>query len=172
MPTYDASQAECLVFSFKEGVLSRVGHDVKLRVESFEVSIDEDSVAGTFDARSVRAICAMKRGRPKPGALKPKDLREIDDNVHDKILDSDRHPTVRFESDSVEQSGQTWTVRGKLTLAGETRPLLVRASRVGDRLVARVKLHTPDFGIAPFKALMGALKVKPDIEVELSVPAP
>jgi hypothetical protein len=36
--------------------------------------------------------------------------------------------------------------------------------------VAEIKLHQPDFGIKPFTAALGALKVKPDVVVRVSVP--
>jgi len=42
----DASTAECLVFTEKEGLLSGVAHDLKLRVERFRLRIDDDSVDG------------------------------------------------------------------------------------------------------------------------------
>jgi hypothetical protein len=36
--------------------------------------------------------------------------------------------------------------------------------------VAEVKIHQPDFGIKPYTAALGALKVKPDVLVRVSVP--
>jgi len=30
MPRYDQTQAECLVFTFKEGLLSKIAHDLKV----------------------------------------------------------------------------------------------------------------------------------------------
>ena len=39
-----------------------------------------------------------------------------------------------------------------------------------DDWVAELKLHQPDFGIKPYSAALGALKVKPDILVRVSVP--
>jgi hypothetical protein len=40
----------------------------------------------------------------------------------------------------------------------------------GDRWVTDLKLHQPDFGIKPFSAALGALKVKPDVIIRVSVP--
>jgi len=36
--------------------------------------------------------------------------------------------------------------------------------------VAEVPIHQPDFGIKPYSAMLGALKVKPDLVVRCSVP--
>ena len=38
------------------------------------------------------------------------------------------------------------------------------------RLVAEVRLHQPDFGITPYRALLGALRVRADVLVSLSIP--
>jgi hypothetical protein len=36
--------------------------------------------------------------------------------------------------------------------------------------VVELKLHQPDFGIKPFSAALGALRVKPDVMIRVSVP--
>jgi hypothetical protein len=43
--------------------------------------------------------------------------------------------------------------------------------REGERLATSVRLHQPDFGIAPYRAMLGALRVKADVVVRASVPA-
>src|SRR4051812_4209200 len=35
----DPASAECLVYTFKEGLLSAVAHDLKIRVERFEIEV-------------------------------------------------------------------------------------------------------------------------------------
>jgi hypothetical protein len=40
----------------------------------------------------------------------------------------------------------------------------------GDRWVAEMNIHQPDFGIKPYTAALGALKVKPEVMVRISVP--
>ena len=32
MPKYDENQAECLIYTFKDGLLSKVAHDLKIKV--------------------------------------------------------------------------------------------------------------------------------------------
>ena len=60
---------------------------------------------------------------------------------------------------------------GTLALHGVERQITVQVRPEGDRMVAAVPLHQADFGIRPFSALLGALKVKPDLTVRLSLPA-
>jgi polyisoprenoid-binding protein YceI len=173
MPHYDSSSAECLVFTFKEGLLSAVAHDLKLRVTRFSLEVDANagSVSGRFQTDSLEVVCARKEGRDDPGALRDRDRREIEKNIVNDVLHAKRHPEARFESSSVEPRGDGYQVRGTLTLHGTSRELSLDVRREGDRLVTEVPLHQPDFGIKPYRAAMGTLRVQPDVRVRLSVPA-
>jgi hypothetical protein len=53
---------------------------------------------------------------------------------------------------------------------GKSRNIQTSVRSDGDRWVAEVKIHQPDFGIKPYTAALGALKVKPDVVVRVSVP--
>lgn len=174
MARYDAQSGECLVLTFKEGVLSAVAHDLELRVGSFTLDVDDTSHAidARFDLRSLRVVCAMKDGRESPSSLSDKDKREIEQNMAKDVLDSGRWPEARFVSKKVRADGDAWVIDGDLTLCGKTHELSARATRAGDRLEARVRLHQPDFGIKPYKAMLGTLRVQADVEVRLSLPAP
>ena len=170
MPTYDQTRAECLVYAFKEGLLAAVGHDVKLRVGKFSVESDGATLKGTFDPASVATVTAMRQGSENPGALSDKDKRTIDGYLRDDILHPRRFPKIEFRSTEIEAEDDGWNVEGDLTLHGRTRKVKGRVERRGDRLVGRVRVHQPDFGIEPFRAMLGTLKIQPTVEVELSVP--
>ena len=50
----DASTAECLVYTFREGLLAAVGHDLCLRVARFTVELgDGDAIVAELDAASL-----------------------------------------------------------------------------------------------------------------------
>jgi hypothetical protein len=168
---FDQTTAKCFVFTYKEGLLSRVGHDLKLRCDRFEVTIAPDRVDASFDAAAFSVVGALKDGRESPGALSPKDERQILENMRRDVLQPDRFPTIRFTSDEVRADARTTTVSGRLELHGVSRPVRATARRVGGELIAEIDIHTPDFGIPPFSALLGALKVKPTVKVRLAVSA-
>jgi hypothetical protein len=171
VPTFDATTATCSVFAHKEGLLSAVGHDVRLAVKRFSVEVAPDRVVGTFDARSVSAVCATRQGQDAPGTLSAKDLATIDGYVQNDILETRRHAEIRFESAAVHLDHGEGEFEGTLTLHGRSREITVRVSTAGGRTVARVRLSQPDFGITPFKAMLGTLRIQPQVDVELSVPA-
>ena len=52
MARYDAYNSECLLFSFKDGLLARLAHDLKLQVERFSIEVDDTAhqIKATFDA--------------------------------------------------------------------------------------------------------------------------
>lgn len=172
MPTFNASNAECHVFTFKEGLLSAVAHDLKIRVTDFEVELDEqnDHIHGRFDASSLRVVNAMRNGGDTPNLPNDGDRRKIEENIVNDVLHSDKFPYIEFESEALREKGDGYQVKGKLTLHGRENTVIVDVSQKGERYVAEAVLHQPDYGIKPFSALMGTLKIKPDIRICLSVP--
>ena len=170
MPAFDATTAKCLVYAYKEGLLSAVGHDVLLKVGTFAVQAEPGSVTATFDAGSLAVVCAMRDGAQNPGALSDKDKRTIEGYVREDILHARRYPKIAFRSTAIEAEDDEWWVDGELELHGRKRAVRARISRRAEEVVTKVRLHQPDFGITPFRALMGTLRIQPHVDVELVVP--
>jgi polyisoprenoid-binding protein YceI len=172
MARYDAYNSECLIFSFKDGLLARLAHDLKLQVERFSIEVDETTrqIKATFDPSSIQVVCAQIDGRDDSSTLSKGDKKKIYDNVTKDVLHTRKHPEIRFDSTNVAESGDGFAVEGTLQMHGKSRSIQTSVRADGDRLVAELELHQPDFGIKPFTAALGALKVKPDVVVRLSVP--
>ncbi|MFT3774150.1 MAG: YceI family protein [Minicystis sp.] len=173
MPRFDASSAECLVLTFKEGLLSAVAHDLQIRVARFEIDIDDAShaVRARFEAGSLEVVGAVHDGAVREGTLSDADRRKIEDNIANDVLHVRQHPEIRFSSNDVAPEGDGFRIRGELSLHGRTKEIAFSARREGDRLVAEVRIHQPDFGIKPYSAMLGTLKIKPDLVVRCAVPA-
>jgi hypothetical protein len=161
---YDASTAECLVYTFREGLLSAVGHDLCLRVERFTVEVtgeaDAPTILGRFEAASLRAI----------GNLSVADARKIAGNAADDVLQARRFATIEFRSTRVVRDGGRARIDGTLALHGATRP--IRFDAVADERDwrAEVQLDQRDFGIKRYTAMLGALRVRADVLVRIRVP--
>jgi hypothetical protein len=166
MTTHDAKDARCRVFTFKEGLLSAVAHDLEIEVQRFSVTIDGAQVRASFDASSLRVLHAVHDGVPRPGALSDRDRTKIEQTIRDEVLGARRHPEVRFEA---EARGDA--LAGTLTLLGRARPLRVPLRTEGNKRIAEATLHQPDWGIAPYSAMLGTLKIKPDVRVRVELPA-
>jgi hypothetical protein len=172
MAHLDASSAECIVSTFKEGVLSALAHDLRIRVERFEVEVDDATLAvkASFDASSLRVVGAVRAGAVDPSALSDADRAKIERSIADDVLHPRDHALISFVSSSVEKVGDGVRVDGALTLHGTTKHVSTDARAVGDELVAELRVHQPDFGVRPFSAMLGTLKIKPDVVVRFSVP--
>jgi hypothetical protein len=72
MPKLDASQVQCQVLTYKEGLLSAVAHDLKLAVTKLSIEFDPDSkkIDATFDPTSLTVHCAMKDGEERLDTLR------------------------------------------------------------------------------------------------------
>lgn len=170
--TRTSPDAACRVFTFKEGVLSALAHDLELEAGGVKVSWDQAAsrLEARVDAASLRVLWAVRGGHPDPGALSPDDKRKIEATLAAEVLDARRHPSIDFTSDGVRETPAGFEVRGRLRLAGVERPVTLLVRREGARLQAEVELHQPDFGITPYRAALGALRVKPGVKVRVSVP--
>ena len=171
---FDASSAECLVFTYKEGLLSPLAHDLKIRVTRFTLDVDEErrAIKARFDASSLRVVCAMRTGVEAPGTLSAAQRREIESSIAHDVLNAPVFPEIRFSSTSVQGKDDHYLVKGTLVLHGRTRSVPVHARRPGDLYVAEARVHQPDFGIQPYRAFFGTLKVKADVTVQVRLPAP
>ena len=173
MPKYDENQAECLIYTFKDGLLSKVAHDLKIKVGRVSVDVQPNALRAEFDTRSLRVLTPMKDGQDNPSALDDGDKAKIAAQIVSDVLHSEQHPSAVFVSRALKpRADGGYDVEGDLTLHGVSKTISTTTKKQGDRQVASFDLHQPDFGITPFKAMMGTLKIKPDVTVVLSIPQP
>lgn len=164
MARLDPSAVEVHVFTFKEGLLSAVAHDLDLKVGRCTVDADGDTLRAEFDTSSLQVVSAMKDGAASE-ALSSSMKAEIEKNVVHDVLESRRHPTARFETKRVD-AGQ---VEGALTLHGVTRPVRGARRSEGSWDVAEFRFDQRDFGIKPYSAMLGTLKIKPEVLVRVKL---
>ncbi|MEZ4248058.1 MAG: hypothetical protein R3B99_07445 [Polyangiales bacterium] len=62
MSTFDATRAECSVFTYKDGLLSKIAHDLRVKVERFEVKVDGAERNGS-DLRRGKSLRVAPRAR-------------------------------------------------------------------------------------------------------------
>jgi hypothetical protein len=182
MIAYDQNNADCFVFTFKEGLLSPIAHDLRIKIERFTIEVGESSVVASFDCSSLSVDTPMKDGKENPSALNDADKAKIAGQIRDEVLHSGKHPQARFQSRSVvRRADGGYDLAGELTLHGVTRPLQARTEAVGQspRSGAAANatvgggqqldltLHQPDFEIVPFRAMMGTLKIQADVRIRI-----
>lgn len=158
--------------TYREGMAQKVGHDLILNVEKWdatvEVGADGQLTTVGLDADPKSLKVHEGRGGAKP--LSDKDRGDIHKGIDGKVLGGQ---PITFRSAAVEHSGNGLSVSGELTMAGTTKPASFQLALGEDgRVSGTLPVTQSEWGIKPYKALMGALKVKDEIEVVLDVPLP
>jgi polyisoprenoid-binding protein YceI len=145
-----------LVKTYREGVAAKAGHDLVIEVTSWSATADGGEVTLEADPRSLEVREGLRGLKP----LTDRDRAEIRKTIDEKVL---RGEPIAFRgrADGLE-------VTGELTMAGETRPLSFTLT-AGDagRVSGTIPLTQSRWGIKPYRGLMGALKVRDDVEVVL-----
>ena len=134
------------------------------------------SNAATSASRTAEARCSNASKREigstlAPGELNQDYFRKIEANIIDDVLHARKFPQIRFVSTQVSETTEGYNIEGTLHLHGRKKHISIAARRLGDRLTTELELNQPDFGVKPYSAMMGTLKVKPKIVVRIGVPA-
>lgn len=167
------SDGQLLVRIYREGMAKKVGHDLVMELTSWSANVtvdgDSSSIDATADPRSFEV-------REASGGVKPLsdgDRADIKKNIENKVLNTGKHPEILFRSTSVRSTGpDRGTISGELTIAGTTRPVDFDVVVNGDRARMTATVVQSQWGIKPFSAMMGALKVKDAVEMEADVRLP
>ena len=160
--------ASLQVNTYREGVGAKVGHDLVIAVTRWEATIDVaadpagSSIRLTADPRSLEVREGLRGLKPLTG----KDRAEIAKTIDAKILGG---LPISFTSRSVRGGaggGAPLVVEGDLTLAGQTRPITAELAVTDDgHVTGTIPVTQTAWGIKPYRGLMGALKVRDDVEV-------
>ncbi len=164
--------ATLTVFTGREGMAASVGHDLTLEVGHWTaaVHIDEDLAACTLAVTADLSTLEVVEGIGGAMPLTSDNIADIEKNAR-KALAADRYPALTFTSTSVTGTWDAATIHGELTLHGQTAPqdlTLNRVGRVGnDQWRVSGEVVQSRFGIKPFSAFLGALKVKDEVRFEV-----
>lgn len=174
-----AGESSFWIFVPKTGLLSGLAHDHEIGVKSFtgKIIVPEAGAIGGLlemdvDAQSLAVL------DKKPGE---DDKKKIYNSMHNEVLESAKHPKINFKSVSVNDLKQTgsdnysFTLNGDLTLHGVTKriafPVSLTINAQQLRAEGKYTLRQTDFGIKPYSAAGGTVKVKNEITVHFNIVA-
>ena len=139
--TIGPQEARFRVYTYKQGLLSALGHDLVLEARKFTIELRDDGTClATLDPNSLRVVGAVHGDRVE--SMKPSDC------------------------DTIEGG----TFKGTLSLKGVARPLTLSARETGDSRKIEYSFAPSEHGIPPYKAMLGALKIEDRVRVEVEVP--
>ncbi|MBN2192739.1 MAG: YceI family protein [Polyangiaceae bacterium] len=160
------------VFTYKDGPLARFAHDLRLTLQRFSVAIDGRNVNATFDPKSLVVDGVVKGPRIDTRVLTEKDLREIRENIEHEVLKCRTFPEIAYSGRLVVNPGGRLSLKGTLSLLGRQGPLGVSLSRSGETVKGEASVMQTRWGIQPFSALLGAIKIKNVVDVRFELPVP
>jgi polyisoprenoid-binding protein YceI len=150
----------------RTGAVAKAGHDLVIHVTEWSATLDTDAPSLTLDADATSLRVREGTGGMKP--LDEDDLANIEQTIDDEVL---LRRDISFRSTRVEPTEGGFAVEGDLTLVGETRPIAFDLA-VGDRVTGVAVVKQTDWGMKPYTALFGALKVADEVRVEIDAALP
>jgi polyisoprenoid-binding protein YceI len=156
----------------RTGAASKAGHDLTIEVTSWRASlaVGEDPAETTVTLTADGASLQVLDGTGGMQALGDDDRVSIRKTIDDDVL---KRQEITFRSTRVQPGGDGGLhVEGNLELFGKARPIAFDVT-VGDgTLTATVVVKQTDFGMKPYSALFGALKVADEVAVSLAAKLP
>jgi hypothetical protein len=168
----DKKRSTLTVWTFKAGLLARLAHDLQIEVSEYHFVVHGDfrkewSAELGIPVLGLGVLGAVKNKVLQAGKLSLDDRAEIEQTLRSEVLEADRFPLIHYRASFHGPENQE-NIHGELTLKGQTRPVHVSGrlekTITGVHLQGRVKILQSDFGIKPFQAFLGALKVKDEVE--------
>jgi polyisoprenoid-binding protein YceI len=160
--------AKLLIHTGRRGGAAKAGHDLLLEVTSWRATLDaaddptQTRMSLTADSTSLRVLEGTGGMMP----LGDSDKDNIRQTIDDEVL---KRTAIEFHSTSVKPAGEgAFVVQGELELFGRSAPVsfTLRSGERG-RLTAEATVTQSAWGIKPYSALFGALKVADELRVEL-----
>ena len=158
--------------TFREGLLSRLGHDLLLRVGEWSARLEGNSLELSVLPRSVQVVGCMRGGQVFENELSASDRRKIEGSIRDSVLRSESHHSILFSGRVHDLSASRVELKGELEIQGKRRPIDLRLPRDPDGVHADVEIAPSNWGISPFRALGGALKVKDLVRIAARMELP
>jgi polyisoprenoid-binding protein YceI len=158
----------------RKGAAATAGHDLLIEVTSWNGSVEvgEDGAPRTIALAADSASLRVLEGTGGIQSLGDNEKDAIRQTINDDVL---KGGTIEFRSHAVEPSpdGGRLSVRGELELLGARRPITFELLIGEDgRLTGEATVKQTEWGIKPYSALFGTLKVADEVRVAFDGRAP
>lgn len=158
---FGPDNASLRVETGRSGAAAKAGHDLTIDVQSWSATLevgDSSSLELSADPTSLH----VREGKGGMQALKDDDKADIRKTIDKDVL---KKKDISFRSSSVEPAGDGLSVSGDLEMGGKSKPVTFTLSDNGGTLTGSATLKQSDWGIKPYSALFGALKVNDEVVV-------
>jgi polyisoprenoid-binding protein YceI len=169
---FGAENGRITLRTYRDGLVAQVGHDLIIDATrwSGELVVADDTSPSSLQVKVDLGALVVRAGT---GGIKPltdRDKREIAVSAR-KVLSADRYPEATFTATGFEPAAAGGgVIAGTLALAGQSRPQRLNVSQTAPGVYhATTTIRQTDFGIRPYSAFLGSLKVADAVEVEVDL---
>jgi hypothetical protein len=154
------------VLTKKGGAAAKAGHDLEIEVTRWSATLEVGETPWaslSADSRSFRVVA----GGGGVSALGDEEKAAIPQTIDEEVL---KGTAIEFQSSRVEVDprGHMVDVEGELALFGTRRPVAFRLNiGFNGRMAGSAHVTQSEWGIEPYTALFGTLKVADDVEVAI-----
>jgi polyisoprenoid-binding protein YceI len=150
----------------RHGAAAKAGHDLVIEVKSWEATLNvaDDVAASSLELTADPTSLHVIKGEGGMQTLGDDDKADIR-----KVIDKDvlKKKSIAFRSSSVADADGGLAVSGDLEMGGKSKAVDFVVTSDGGRLAGSATINQSDWGIKPYSALFGALKVNDDVTVEV-----
>lgn len=140
---------------------------IEVTAWSATLEVGEDSALARVELNADGASLRVREGTGGVQKLGDDDKADIQKTIDEEVL---LRKPIEFRSTAIDAGDdRRVTVTGDLTLVGRTKPIEFGLDVDPEGGIAGTAVvKQSDWGIKPYSALFGALKVKDEVEVEFS----
>ena len=158
----------------KAGAAAMAGHNLLIEVTDWNATLElagdpgQAQIALSADSASLKVL----EGTGGAMTLDDEHRASIEQTIDDEIL---KRTPIEFRSTSIEPAGAggTFAVAGELELAGKRGPITFELAIADDgALTGSAVVKQTRWGIKPYSALFGTLKVIDEVTVEIAAKVP
>jgi polyisoprenoid-binding protein YceI len=136
---------------YKTGLLSGKAHIFVF--DRYQGGFDGSKMTFTVEANSIQCLDDWS-----PASGSKDKILEV---AKKDLMDSARHPELKFESESIQGS----TATGLLTIRGIAKPVTVTAERKDGFLEGKARIKHSDYKLKQQSAALGAIGTKDEMDV-------
>jgi polyisoprenoid-binding protein YceI len=171
--TLGPDNAELLVHTRRSGAAAKAGHDLVIEVTSWSgrLQIGEDPSQSSATLSADGDSFRVREGHGGIQALGEDDKDNIEQTIGEEVL---KGSAIEFRSSEVATGPDgDPRIRGELQLVGRTAPIEVELRHQQDgHVTGSATVKQTDWGIKPYSALFGTLKVADEVVVTLDATLP
>lgn len=162
-----------VVKTYRTGMGAKIGHDLVIEATRWEGAAVVDSAHPENSSITVTVDLDSLEVREGTGGVKPlteSDKADIEQTIRKKIFPDTNNRKAGYQSTRIVGSPDSFSVEGDLTIMGTTRPTTLRGAVSEDgRVGASTTVQQSRWAIKPYSAFLGALKLKDEVDVEISL---